>query len=71
MLTHRNLVANATHMQMVWPFTPETVWLVVAPLFHAAGSIAVLSTIWNAGRHVPAARVRPRASCSTWSSASA
>jgi long-chain acyl-CoA synthetase len=52
MLTHRNLVANATHMQLFWPFTPETCWLVVAPLFHAAGSIAVLSTVWNAGRHV-------------------
>ena len=52
MLTHRNLVANAMHLQMTWAFTPETVWLVVAPLFHAAGSIAVLSTVWNAGRHV-------------------
>jgi long-chain acyl-CoA synthetase len=52
MLTHRNLVSNAMHMQMAWPFTPETRWLVVAPLFHAAGSIAVLSTVWNAGRHV-------------------
>src|SRR4051795_12848916 len=51
MLTHRNLVANATHMQMCWPFSPETVWLVAAPLFHLAGSIAVLSTMWNAGRH--------------------
>jgi long-chain acyl-CoA synthetase len=52
MLTHRNLVANAMHMQMCWPFTAGTCWLVVAPLFHAAGSIAVLSTVWNAGRHV-------------------
>jgi long-chain acyl-CoA synthetase len=52
MLTHRNLVANAMHMQMCWPFTADTCWLVVAPLFHAAGSIAVLSTVWNAGRHV-------------------
>ena len=52
MLTHRNLVANATHLQMTWPFTSDTCWLVVAPLFHAAGSIAVLSTVWNAGRHV-------------------
>jgi len=25
---------------------------VTAPLFHLAGSIAVLSTVWNAGRHV-------------------
>jgi long-chain acyl-CoA synthetase len=52
MLTHRNLVANAMHMQMCWAFSPETVWLVAAPLFHLAGSIAVLSTVWNAGRHV-------------------
>jgi long-chain acyl-CoA synthetase len=52
MLTHRNLVANAMHMQVCWPFSPETVWLVAAPLFHLAGSIAVLSTVWNAGRHV-------------------
>jgi long-chain acyl-CoA synthetase len=52
MLTHRNLVANAMHMQLCWPFGPDTCWLVVAPLFHAAGSIAVLSTVWNAGRHV-------------------
>jgi len=52
MLTHRNLVANAMHMQLCWPFSPETVWLVAAPLFHLAGSIAVLSTVWNAGRHV-------------------
>jgi long-chain acyl-CoA synthetase len=52
MLTHRNLLANAMHFGMCWPFTLDTTWLVVAPLFHAAGSIAVLSTVWSAGRHV-------------------
>jgi long-chain acyl-CoA synthetase len=52
MLTHRNLLANAMHFGVCWPFTVATTWLVVAPLFHAAGSIAVLSTVWNAGRHV-------------------
>jgi long-chain acyl-CoA synthetase len=52
MLTHRNLVANAMHFALTWPFTPDTRWLVIAPLFHAAGSVAVLSTIWNAGQHV-------------------
>jgi long-chain acyl-CoA synthetase len=52
MLTHRNLVANAMHLQLCWPFSADTVWLVTAPLFHLAGSIAVLSTVWNAGRHV-------------------
>jgi long-chain acyl-CoA synthetase len=61
MLTHRNLVANAVHMQLAWPFSPETCWLVVAPLFHAAGSIAVLSTVWNAGRHVLLAAFDPAA----------
>jgi len=52
MLTHRNLVANALHFQACWPFGPDTRWLIVAPLFHAAGSIAVLATVWNAGRQV-------------------
>jgi long-chain acyl-CoA synthetase len=52
MLTHRNLVANALHFQVCWRFRPETCWLIVAPLFHAAGSIAVLATVWNAGEQV-------------------
>jgi long-chain acyl-CoA synthetase len=52
MLTHRNLVANAFHFQASFAFRPETRWLVAAPLFHAAGSIAVLATVWHAGRQV-------------------
>ena len=52
MLTHRNLVANALHFQVFWPFRPETCWLIAAPLFHAAGSVAILATVWNAGRQV-------------------
>jgi long-chain acyl-CoA synthetase len=52
MLTHRNLVANAFHYQAFWAFRPETCWLIVAPLFHAAGSVAVLATVWHAGRQV-------------------
>jgi acyl-CoA synthetase (AMP-forming)/AMP-acid ligase II len=52
MLSHRNLVANAMHMQAVWPFRPETCWLIAAPLFHAAGSAAVMATVWNAGHQV-------------------
>jgi long-chain acyl-CoA synthetase len=60
-LTHRNLVANAMHLQLCWPFSPETVWLVTAPLFHLAGSIAVLSTVWNAARHVVLAAFDPGA----------
>jgi long-chain acyl-CoA synthetase len=52
MLSHRNLIANANHFQWVWPFGPETRWLVAAPLFHAAGSLAVLPTVWQAGHQV-------------------
>jgi long-chain acyl-CoA synthetase len=52
MLTHRNLLSNALHFQAFCPFNEETRWLIAAPLFHAAGSIAVLATVWNAGQHV-------------------
>jgi long-chain acyl-CoA synthetase len=52
MLTHRNLIANAMHYLAIQPFTPDTRWLIIAPLFHAAGSIAVLATVWNAGLQV-------------------
>jgi long-chain acyl-CoA synthetase len=52
MLTHRNLVANAFHMQSYWRFEDDTRYLVVAPMFHAAGTIAVLATTWHAGTHV-------------------
>ncbi len=52
MLSHRNLVANAIHFQAVWAFEPTTRWLVAAPLFHAAGSLAVLATEWQSGHQV-------------------
>jgi long-chain acyl-CoA synthetase len=52
MLTHGNLVANAFHFMACWPFTTATRWLVVAPMFHAAGTIGVLPTVWAGGRHV-------------------
>jgi long-chain acyl-CoA synthetase len=52
MLTHRNLIANTLHLQACWSFSDETRWLIAAPLFHAAGSIAVLATVWNGGLQV-------------------
>jgi long-chain acyl-CoA synthetase len=51
-LSHRNLVANAFHFQAQFAFRPDTSWLVAAPLFHAAGSIAVLATVWHGGCQV-------------------
>ena len=52
MLTHRNLLANALHFQACWTFGPETRWLIAAPLSGAAGSIAVLATVWNGGEQI-------------------
>jgi long-chain acyl-CoA synthetase len=52
MLTHGNLVANAFAFMACWPFSPDTNWLVVAPLFHAAGTIGALATVWAGGNHV-------------------
>ncbi len=52
MLTHGNLVANAFAFMSCWPFTRDTTWLVVAPLFHAAGTIGALATVWSGGNHV-------------------
>lgn len=52
MLTHRNLIANAFHFMSMWPFSPETRWLVASPLFHAAGTVAVAATVWNGGCQV-------------------
>ncbi len=46
MLTHRNLVANAFHLQMAAPMVSDDVYLVMAPLFHAAGSAALLQSIF-------------------------
>ena len=40
------------HFQAAWEFGPDTRWLIIPPLFHAAGSIAVLAMIWHAGRQV-------------------
>src|SRR3954449_7432467 len=52
MLRHRSLVSNALHLQAVLPFEPDTCFLLVAPMFHLAGTLAVLPTVWHAGRQV-------------------
>ena len=52
MLRHRSLVANAMHVQAVWPFDAETRFLLVAPMFHLAGTLAVLATVWHGARQV-------------------
>jgi long-chain acyl-CoA synthetase len=55
-LTHGNLVANAIHYQISSDFSPQTRFLIVAPMFHAAGTLGALATIWSGGRHI----IQPR-----------
>jgi long-chain acyl-CoA synthetase len=52
MLRHRALVSNAMHLQVALAFEPETCFLLVAPMFHLAGTIAVLASVWHGARQV-------------------
>ena len=52
MLTHRNLIANTTNWLVAAQQGPEDTFLIMAPMFHAAGSVAVLATVWIGGRQV-------------------
>jgi len=46
MLIHRNLLANTFNAQMVMPMDQDDVYLVMAPLFHAAGSVSLLQSVY-------------------------
>jgi long-chain acyl-CoA synthetase len=52
MLSHRNLMANTVNWLIAFQQGPEDTYLVMAPLFHAAGSLAVLATVWIGGCQV-------------------
>lgn len=52
MLSHGNLIANAIHMLVTQQCLPGDRFAVIAPMFHAAGSFAVLATAWTAGCQV-------------------
>jgi long-chain acyl-CoA synthetase len=52
MLSHRNLLANTHNLQMTVPVHGPDTFLVMAPLFHAAGSAALLQTIGVGARMV-------------------
>ncbi len=53
MLSHRNLIANTFHWLTMVPQSSDDATLVMAPLFHAAGSNGVLASIWTGGLQVP------------------
>lgn len=61
MLTHRNLMANTYHWLTSAPQDSEDVTLVMAPLFHAAGSNGVLASIWTGGTQVTLGAFDPKA----------
>lgn len=52
MLSHRNLIANTVNWLIATQQGPDDAYLVMAPLFHAAGSLAVLATVWVGGCQV-------------------
>ena len=53
MLTHRNLMANAQHWLASVPQNEQDRSLVMAPMFHAAGSNGILAAIWQGALQVP------------------
>jgi len=52
MLTHRNLIANAINIHAIQPMTSEHRYLLMAPIFHAAGSVSLLESIFIAATQV-------------------
>jgi len=52
MLSHRNLLANTYHFLVSVPQRADDVMLVMAPMFHAAGSNGILGNIWTTGLQI-------------------
>lgn len=61
MLTHRNLIANTFNWLVCSPHDSSDRTLIMAPLFHAAGSNGVLGAIWNGGCQVTLGVFEPAA----------
>ena len=49
MLSHRNLIANCHNWTAITQPTREDITIVMAPLYHAAGSNSVIASIWSGG----------------------
>jgi long-chain acyl-CoA synthetase len=52
MLSHRNLIANTFHSIVALGLTSEDRSLIMAPMFHAAGTITAIANIWVCGTQV-------------------
>jgi len=61
MLTHGNLIANALTALSWARLAEDDAWLVMSPMFHAAGTCLVLASIWMASRQVMLPSFEPEA----------
>ena len=61
MLTHRNLIANSLNWLASVPQSEHDRSLVMAPMFHAAGSNGILAAIWQGALQVPLGTFDPAA----------
>jgi long-chain acyl-CoA synthetase len=52
MLSHRNLISNTFNYMMCLPQYADDVMLVMAPMFHAAGSNGILANLWTTSTQV-------------------
>lgn len=52
MLSHRNLISNTFHWMSAVSHRASDAMLVMAPLFHAAGSNGILANVWTMGKQV-------------------
>jgi long-chain acyl-CoA synthetase len=60
MLTHRNLIANAFNWLAAVAQSPSDRSLVMAPMFHAAGSNGILAAIWQGSCQVALGTFDPK-----------
>lgn len=59
MLSHRNLIANTYHWMTAVPHHSDDRILIMAPLFHAAGTNGVLAAIWNGACQITLSAFEP------------
>ena len=59
MLSHANIVANATNMLTEVSFNPDSVYMHAAPMFHLADCSATFSLTMSGGTHTFVARFDP------------
>jgi long-chain acyl-CoA synthetase len=59
MLSHGNIIANAMNMLTELPFSPATVYLHAAPMFHLADCSATFSLTMSGGAHAFMPRFEP------------